>query len=114
MWQNAGEDWAWSIFLLVVAVVSIPFSLRMTVLFEELFNQQLLEPLAQLPTVYVQNGMASIDRPMPYLIKNKKGEVVVMVDTDDHITTFPPQYPALAVLINKRQITFKVPTPQLF
>ncbi|HEL8434089.1 TPA: hypothetical protein U0D75_002421, partial [Legionella pneumophila] len=40
--------------LLVVAICSIPFSIRIASDFNKTFNQQIIQPLLQLPTVYVQ------------------------------------------------------------
>jgi hypothetical protein len=100
--------------LLVIVILAIPFSLRMSANFSDSFNQQVLEPLAQIPTIYVQNGEASFDKPMPYLIKNKKNQVVAIVDTSGRVETFSDKYPYLTVLLTKEKIAFRMPTPQLF
>ena len=49
----------------------------------------------------------------PYLVKNKQGQVIFMVDGKGKIT-FTATYPYLSILITKNTIYFKVPTPQLF
>ena len=97
-----------------MAVLSIPFTLRMSLVFNQSFNQQIIDPLLQIPTFYVQNGEVSFDKPMPYLIKNKKGQVVLIIDTTGKVDDFTEQYPYLSILINKNIIYFKIPTPQLF
>ena len=100
--------------LLVIAIGSIPLSLVTAYNFNQLFNQQLIDPILQLPTLYVQNGEVSIDKPMPYLVKNKKNQVVAIVDTTGSIDSFSEKYPHLTILINKDKMSYKVPTPQIF
>lgn len=99
--------------LLVVAICAIPFSLKMSFEFNKSFNEQLIEPLLQLPTIYIQNGEVSFDRPMPYVIKNDKGEEVIIIDTTGAVTEITDAYPHLNILINKDVIYFKLPTPQV-
>lgn len=100
--------------LLAVAVLSIPFAVRMSINLNQSFNEQIIEPLLLLPTIYVQNGEASLDKPMPYLVKNKKNQVVLIVDTTGKTDKFSPEYPHLNILLTKDKIYFKIPTPQLF
>ncbi|TAL60368.1 MAG: DUF1189 domain-containing protein [Legionella sp.] len=100
--------------LLVVALFAIPFSIRVGITYNQFFKQQLIEPLLKLPTIYVQNGQASIEKPVPYIIKNSLGQVVLIVDTSDTITDFTDKYPNLTILINKEKLSYRLPTPQLF
>lgn len=99
--------------LLSIAVFSIPFAIKVSINLNRSFNEQIIEPLMLLPTIYVQNGKVSFDKPMPYLIKNKKNQVVLVVDTTDKVDKFGPEYPELTILINKEKIYIKIPTPQL-
>lgn len=101
-------------FVLVIAILCTPFALRVAFVFKQDFTQQIVEPLKQLPIFYVQNGVISIDQPTPYLIKNAKGQVVLIVDTEDKINQFDERYPDLVLLINKNSVAFRVPTLQLF
>lgn len=100
--------------LLVCAIFCIPFSLYVSFNFNKFFNEEIIRPLMQLPTIYVQNGEATIDKPMPYLIKNNKDQVVLIVDTTGKINEFTSEFPNLNILINKDKITYRVPTAQLF
>lgn len=99
--------------LLVIAICSIPFSLRIAFDFNKTFNRQIIEPLLQLPTVYVQSGNVIFDKPMPYLIRNDKNQVVIIIDTTGKVTEFTDKYPYLNILINKNSINFRLPTPEL-
>lgn len=117
LYVDVGKRWrglGFIYLLLVVALFSIPFALSVSKQFNGYFNEELIEPLLKLPTLYVQNGEASIDQPVPYLIKNKKGQVVIIVDTSNVIHEFNAQYPYLNILINKNQMMYKMPVPQLF
>ncbi|HAT9634899.1 TPA: DUF1189 domain-containing protein [Legionella pneumophila subsp. pneumophila] len=99
--------------LLVIAICSIPFSIRIASDFNKTFNQQIIEPLLQLPTVYVQNGNVIFDKPMPYLIRNDKNQVVIIIDTTGKVADFTEEYPYLNILIKKNSINFLLPTPEL-
>jgi hypothetical protein len=112
LYIDAGKRWpGYGIryLVLLVALWSIPFSIKMGFDFNDIFNQQLINPLSIIPTIYIQKGEASFDKPMPYFMKNKKNEVVLIVDTTGKITDFTDKYPYLTVLINKDKVAFKMP-----
>lgn len=100
--------------LLVIALLSIPFFLRMTVSFNQSFKEQIIEPLLKMPLFYVQNGNVVFDKPMPYLIDNDKKQTLVIIDTTGVVNDFSDKYPYLTILINKDKMSFRLPTPQLF
>jgi hypothetical protein len=99
--------------LLVTAIASIPYSLKVAYTFNELFNTQIIGTLLQLPTILVQSGKVKFDKPMPYLIRNKDGEVVIIIDTKNSITEFTTDYPKLSIIVNEKKMSYKVPTPDL-
>ena len=99
--------------LLVIAVALIPFSARVIVDFNRLFYIQMLEPIKNIPSLYIQNGKVSLDKPMPYLIKNQNGETVAMIDTTGTKPTFGPEYPQLTLFISEDRIYFKPPVMKL-
>lgn len=100
--------------LLVIALFSIPFFFRMSLSLDQSFKEQISDPLLKIPVFYIQNGNVIFDKPMPYLINNDKNETVVIVDTTGQVNDFTDKYPYLSILINKNQISFRVPSPQLF
>ena len=100
--------------LLSFALLSIPFAVKMAIAFNHSYNEQIIEPLLQVPTIYVQNGEVSFDKPMPYFIKDKKGKVVLIIDTTGTVNDFSSQYPELSILITKNQISVKIPNPKIF
>ncbi len=100
--------------LLTIALFTIPFAVRMSFSLNQAFKEQITDPLSKIPVFYIQNGEVSFDKPMPYLIKNDQGQVVIIIDTTGKINDFPSNYPYLSILINKNKISLKVPSLKLF
>ena len=100
--------------LFVVALATIPFSLRVIIGIDHYFNEQVIYPLSKLPTFYVQNGHVSFDQPMPYFIKNTKGEVIDIIDTTGKVKNITSAYPKLILLITKNKIFSRYPKLSLF
>ena len=101
-------------FLLVIAICAVPLSARIILQFNQFFNEQIVFPLKKLPLLYIQNGNVVFDKPMPYLIKNNKGETVTIIDTTGTVSGMNKLYPQLTVLITKDKIYFRPPKFQLF
>jgi hypothetical protein len=100
--------------LLVTTLFAIPFAFRMGFEFNNFFEEQILNPLRQIPPLYIQNGKVSLDKPMPYMIKNKSGQVVTIVDTSGQIKTIDNRYPELTTLITTDRFFYRIPSPQFF
>ncbi|KTD16997.1 DUF1189 family protein [Legionella jordanis] len=100
--------------LLVVFLFSIPFAWRITLEFNAFFEEQIIEPLSRMPAVFIQNGKVSFDKPMPYLIKNRAGQVVTIIDTTGKVNTIDNRYPYLTALITTDRFFYRIPSPQLF
>ena len=109
-WRGYGLSYL----LLVFALTSIPLSTRIIIDFNRYFNESMVMPLNALPTLYVQNGALSVDKPMPYFVKNPKGEVVAIIDTTGAIKAIPKTYPNVTVFITKNKIIFRPARLQLF
>lgn len=109
-WQGFGILYL----LLVIAIASIPLSARIIYDFNRYFDEQMILPLTKLPPLYVQNGGVVFDKPMPYLIKNKTGAIVAIVDTTGKIKNMDNVYPQLTVLITKDKLYFRPPKFHLF
>ena len=99
--------------LLLIIVLTLPLGGRLTYYFHHYLNTEIIEPLQKIPALYIQNGKISIDKKMPYLIKNNQGKVVAVIDTTGKITNIN-QYPDLMLLITKEKIFFRQPTVRLF
>ena len=92
--------------LLLVAVGCVPLAVKINWQFNTLFNTQIVEPLKKLPPLYIQRGEVIFDKPMPYMIKNTKGQDTIIIDTTGTITSFA-SYPQANILINKNTIYFR-------
>lgn len=117
LYVDVGKRWkgfGFAYLLLVLALVTIPFFFRMTVSLNQSFKEQITDPLLKIPVFFIQNGEVIFDKPMPYLITNDKKQVVVVVDTTGKVNDFSQEYPYMSILINKNQIAFRIPSPQLF
>lgn len=116
LYIDVGKRWkglGFLYLLLVIALFSIPLALKVSYNLGESFEEQLMEPLKQIPILYIQNGELSFDQPMPFLIKNKKGQVVLIIDTTGTVNEFNSEYPYLNILFNKDRLSYKIPTPGL-
>jgi len=100
--------------LLIIMLGAIPLSTRIIINFNKYFDEQLILPLKKIPPLYLQNKEISFDKPMPYLIKNSKGEVVTIIDTTGTVTNMTKAYPQLTVLITKDKLFFRPPKLELF
>lgn len=100
--------------LLMLALWSIPMTVKLGGDFNEMYYQQLIRPLSMIPSVYIQNGDASFDKPMPYMIKDNKGDVIVIVDTTGKVSDFTNDYPKLTMLINKNKFGYRMPALSIF
>ncbi|ARG97327.1 DUF1189 family protein [Legionella micdadei] len=109
-WKGLGIGYL----LLLMFVVTLPFALRVATDFNRFFVEDLVQPLQQLPTLYIQNGTVSLDKPMPYVVKNKYNQVVAIVDTTGTVKTIDKTYPFLSILITKDKLFYRFPSPQFF
>ena len=100
--------------LLLIAILTLPYSLKSMFLFSKDFDRNIIQPLKQLPPIYIQNGKVSIDKPTPYFIKNDENQVVIIIDTTGKITEFTDKYPHLNILVTKNKIMFNLIKPRLF
>lgn len=101
--------------LFIIAIASIPLSVSIIIYFNRYFDEQMILPLENLPPLYVQNGKVVFDEPMPYLIKNRSGDVVAVIDTTGStVTKMIAAYPQLTILITKNKLYFRPPSFQFF
>lgn len=97
--------------LLVVAILCIPLTIQAIQAFNKYFEDELIYPLKNIPTLYIRNGEVSMDYLEPYFVKNKKGQPVVMIDTTIKNDEFPEEYPSLNLLITKNKVMIRTPDP---
>jgi hypothetical protein len=104
-WQGSGMGYL--LFLIILG--AIPFSGRVIVEFNDFFKEEIVFPINALPLLPIKNGEIIYNQPMPYLIKNNKGEVVSIIDTTGTVSEMNRAYPQLSVLITKNKMYFRPP-----
>lgn len=109
-WHGLGMGYL--LFLIILG--AIPLSGRVMVAFNHFYKEQILFPIQALPLLTIQNGELTYNQPMPYLIKNNKGEVVSIIDTTGTVSEINQAYPQLTVLITKNKIDFRPPSYKQF
>ena len=96
-------------FLFLIALLSIPLSIRAVVEFERFFDEEVIWPIQQIPPLQIQKGDLQFDKPMPYLVKKKSGEVVTVIDTTGAVSIHNNPYPELMLLVTKNKLYFRPP-----
>jgi Protein of unknown function (DUF1189) len=118
LYVDVGKRWKGygiTYFLLLMFVVTLPVSIRVVIDFNRFFQDELILPFKQIPKLYIQNGQVKFDKPMPYLIKNKQGQVVIAIDTTGAIQSLNDKnYPYLNILITKDKLFYRFPQPKFF
>lgn len=112
LYVDVGKRWkrfAFGYLLLMIFVISLPLGIRVVFVMNDVLNEEIVSPIRNLPELYLQNGKVSLDKPMPYLIKNEQGAVKAIVDTTGKITGMTTQYPDLSILITRDRMLFRMP-----
>ena len=95
--------------LLLISVASIPLSIRVIIDFNQYFDDKLISPIQSLPPLKIHNGEVFFDKPMPYVLKDKQGKVVALIDTELDFKELEHRYPDVQVAVNRDSIYFKTP-----
>lgn len=103
-------------YLFIASVLlTIPFGIRGTLLYNAYFKQELVEPIKLIPSLLVKEGNVQSDKPMPWEIKNKQGRVKVIIDTSGKYKTLnEDSMPEVRVLITKQGFFFQLPNFPVF
>ncbi|MGQ3890589.1 DUF1189 family protein [Legionella sp. CNM-4043-24] len=112
LYVDVGKRWkrlSLGYLLLAMFVILLPLSLRVMYIMNQNLERELFEPIRNIPTLYLQNGKVSLDKPMPYLIKDSSGAVKAIVDTTGKITSITSEYPALTFLITRDSLFYRIP-----
>lgn len=100
--------------LLLLSIVTLPFVSRVMVSFNQYFDEKIIFPLESLPPLLIHNGQLLVAESSPYLIKNKQGEVVSIVDPTGSVSQEDSRYPNLVVLVSRDQFYWHVPCGSFF
>lgn len=99
--------------LLLTAILSIPFSVRVVGDFSTFFSEKVLFPIKNLPPFEIKNGEVVSSSDMPHLVRNPQGDIIAAVDTSGEIT-MDGHYPALQLLVTKDALVYRFPPPTFF
>jgi len=92
-----------------LSVAVIPFSVKSMVDFNQYVSTDLLVPFSKIPIFKIQDGQVVFNKKMPYHIKNKMGQDIVIIDTTGEIDKITNKYPHLSMLITKDKYYFRSP-----
>lgn len=91
----------------ILALGAIPLTVRFADNFIHYFDDTLIYPIEHMPLLMIQNGQASIEKPIPYFLKSKSGKDVVEIDTSVSTKEFPKDKKDLTILITKENFYFR-------
>lgn len=105
-WRGCGLVY----FVFIIALSALPLGLKTMCLFNQYYNEQLLEPLQKMPTLDIHQGrLASFNYFMPFLVKNKQGDVVIVIDKTQRLTEVNYIYPKWIMLVTDENMYFRLP-----
>lgn len=116
LYIDVGKRWrGWGLcyFFLVIAIASIPLSIKSMRAFNEYFNYEFLQPMEQIPSFEIKRGKLSFPFFMPYLIKNKYNDVSIIIDNQINLTEMNYIYPKWMMIITSDHISIRLPTLSL-
>jgi Protein of unknown function (DUF1189) len=97
-WKGFG--FVYLIFLL--GVISIPAAVHLGNKALDYINNDVIKPVTQVPVFTIKDGKISMDKPMPYIIKNSQGQPAVIIDTTSKTKTLDTKkYPHVILLITQ-------------
>lgn len=110
-WKGIGMRYLF----LVIILFSLPFNIRVILEVNRFFEEEIVDPIRRIPDLYIRNGKIALDKPTPYFIKNKKEEIVAIIDPTGVTSRIDnKKYPKLTTLITKDKVYYRTPSAQLF
>jgi hypothetical protein len=104
-WRGLGMRYLLCLFMLACA----PLASKLMFHTYQYINNSVLYPVAQLPTLQIDNGIMITDQHLPYFIKDQSNEVVAMVTRFGTMESLLMYYPKLSLLITMDKLYFKTP-----
>lgn len=116
LYVDVGKRWKGlgvSYLLFVIAIAFLPFGAWKTYEIRNDLYERYITPLENVPPIFIKRGQVFFNEPMPYQARNKRGEVIFIVDTTGVINSMDvgtnELHPNLFMLITKDKIFFRVP-----
>jgi hypothetical protein len=104
-WRGFGLMYLFCLMSLLV----IPLSVHTLVDFNHYVHETLIFPFKAMPPLVIEQGRLKFDKPIPYVIKNKQGVVVGMIDTTGKAMRSSQVFPHLVVLATERALYVHIP-----
>lgn len=100
---------------LVLLLFSVPLTAKIVLKFNHYLTHHIIFPFTLMPPIEINQGSVVLDKPMPYLMKNKMDHVIAIIDTSGQVNSFEnDNYPDLSLLITRDSILYRVPSFQTF
>ena len=105
-WRGVGVGYLFFMLSLLV----LPYAVQTMLDFKQKIDAEMILPVKQLPLFEVRGGEVFFHQKMPYLVKNKQGDVISIIDTDGSINALPSTtYPKAKVLVTRDTIRMLMP-----
>jgi len=105
LYQDVARNWKGYglVYLLsLIALITIPYTLHVQSAISDLLSREAPNIIRQMPAVTITKGKLSIDRPVPYYIRDEKtGEVMIIFDTSGQITSLKGSKAVILVSADK-------------
>ncbi|MCX7116503.1 MAG: DUF1189 family protein, partial [Legionellales bacterium] len=101
-------------FLLVFSLLLVPIAFYAIYTFGTNFDNNIILPIESLAPITIKDGQVEFDKPMPYLIKNKQGDVVGLIDTSGNTQGMPDKYPDMTFVLTQDKMYFRPPKLNLW
>lgn len=112
LYIDVGKRWrgfGLTYFLLVIAIAAIPLSVKSVMLFNDYYNNQIIEPIKKIPNFTVTQGRLVFPGFTPYLISNNKNEVAIIIDEKTNLTEINYLYPQWMIFITSDRMYIRLP-----
>jgi hypothetical protein len=109
LYRDVSANWkgySFAYLFSLLAICLIPGVLSIHAELSSFLSEQAPKIISQMPTITISKGLASVDRPQPYVIKDEKtGSPVIILDTTGQITTLKET--KASVLLTRNAIIFR-------
>ncbi|HXX56994.1 MAG TPA: DUF1189 domain-containing protein [Thermodesulfovibrionales bacterium] len=113
LYRDVGKNWrkiSFLYLLLLTAVCTIPFVFKTHSLVSGYLSREGPKIVEQIPVITITKGTVSVDKPMPYVIKDPESNApLAIIDTTGQVTSLKGS-PAIALLTKRELIIRRGPT----
>lgn len=101
-------------FLMLMLIISVPWSIHYTAYLSQYIDDEIIFPFEHMPSLMIQNGQASIDNVVPYIVKTKSNKPAIEINTSSDSKEVSPGNPTVFFLITKNALYFRMPSNPAF